>query len=233
MTKAVILAGGFGNRLSPYTDYICKEMLYLDNGFPVIYKIVTDILESGIHENEICLVTRKFKIELNLFIKDYFPGIKIIYQRSGNKEDAISLAEKFIGYDDFILTFGDTLYKDSDIYNKLRNIKPMTIVVSERKDVSNWGVMYPLDARKDQINFLIEKPLESDSNLVVTGLYNLSWTIFDDLRKYKGKDLTEILNIWNKNVYEVLFLKTDKFYDVGTDKGYKEALKNIKCGTND
>ena len=63
--KVVILAGGFGTRLSEYTDRVPKPMVEI-GGKPILWHIMSIFMQQGFHEFILAL---GYKAEV---IKDYF-----------------------------------------------------------------------------------------------------------------------------------------------------------------
>jgi mannose-1-phosphate guanylyltransferase len=120
--KAVILAGGLGTRLQPYTFFIPKPMLPLGNK-PLLEHII-EWVTSG-NNNSINNSNRNGKIDhiilcvsyLHRTIEDYFEdggrfGIKIDYARSDRPlatAGQLKTAEKFLD-ETFVCLYGDAVY---------------------------------------------------------------------------------------------------------------------------
>lgn len=110
--KAVILAGGLGTRLQPYTYFLPKPMLPLGNK-PVLQHIVEWLRDSGnIKDIVICVSYLRKTIE------DYFGdgqefGVKIQYARSETPlatAGQLKTAERFLD-GPFVLAYGDSVYE--------------------------------------------------------------------------------------------------------------------------
>jgi len=125
--KAVILAGGLGTRLQPYTKTIPKPMLPLGDK-PILEYEIEWIKKNGIKEIVICVSYLRKKIE-NYFGDGKKFGVKIEYAIS-NKPLAtagqLKTAEKFIN-ETFVCLYGDSIYNFS-----LRNM-----VTQHKKSKSN------------------------------------------------------------------------------------------------
>jgi mannose-1-phosphate guanylyltransferase len=124
--KAVILAGGLGTRLQPYTFFIPKPMLPLGNK-PLLEHIIEWITSGNGINNYNSNRNRTFtgKIDhiilcvsyLHRAIEDYFEdggrfGIKIDYARSERPlatAGQLKTAEKFLD-DTFVCLYGDAVY---------------------------------------------------------------------------------------------------------------------------
>ena len=113
--KAIILAGGLGTRLQPYTFFIPKPMLPLGNK-PLLEHIIEWLKndENNIDHIIICVSY------LHRTIEDYFEdgsrlGIKIEYARSDRHlatAGQLMTAKKFID-DTFVCVYGDSIYEFS------------------------------------------------------------------------------------------------------------------------
>ena len=107
--KVVILAGGFGTRLSEYTDTIPKPMVPI-GGKPILEHIMRLYASYGHKEFYIAL---GYKSEV---IKDYFKNYKEDWKINLIETGSDTLTggrlkrlEKYLLNEDFLLTYGDGL----------------------------------------------------------------------------------------------------------------------------
>ena len=120
--KAIILAGGLGTRLYPYTKSLPKPMLPLGKK-PILEHEIEWVKKNGINEIVICVSYLRKKIE------DYFGdgkkfGVKIEYAISSKPlatAGQLKTAEKFID-DTFVCVYGDTIL-DFNLKNMVRRHK--------------------------------------------------------------------------------------------------------------
>ena len=63
--KAVILAGGFGTRISEYTDSIPKPMIEV-GGYPILYHVMSVFASQGVTE---FIIAAGYRAEI---IKSFF-----------------------------------------------------------------------------------------------------------------------------------------------------------------
>ena len=111
--KAVILAGGLGTRLYPYTKSLPKPMLPLGKK-PILEHEIEWVKKNGINEIVICVSYLRKKIE------DYFGdgkkfGVKIEYAISNEPlatAGQLKTAEKLID-ETFVCLYGDSIYNFS------------------------------------------------------------------------------------------------------------------------
>lgn len=113
--KAIILAGGLGTRLQPYTFFIPKPMLPLGNK-PLLEHII-EWLKSDDNNIDHVIICVSY---LHRTIEDYFEdgsrlGIKIEYARSDRPlatAGQLLTAKRFID-DTFVCVYGDSIYEFS------------------------------------------------------------------------------------------------------------------------
>jgi mannose-1-phosphate guanylyltransferase len=113
--KAIILAGGLGTRLQPYTFFIPKPMLPLGNK-PLLEHII-EWLKNDDNSIDHIIICVSY---LHKTIEDYFEdgsrlGIKIEYARSDRPlatAGQLLTAKKFID-DTFVCVYGDSVYEFS------------------------------------------------------------------------------------------------------------------------
>tara|TARA_B100000886_G_scaffold127976_1_gene86308 strand:+ start:1448 stop:2128 length:681 start_codon:yes stop_codon:yes gene_type:complete len=105
--KVVILAGGFGTRLSEYTKSIPKPMVKI-NGKPILLHIMNHYLKYGFNNFYIALGYK------GNFIKEYFKKKKFNFKvnliDTGLKTmtgGRLKRLKKKLGSDTFLLTYGD------------------------------------------------------------------------------------------------------------------------------
>src|SRR6476619_7724434 len=120
--KAVILVGGLGTRLQPYTFFIPKPMLPLGNK-PLLEHLIDWLKSSSITGNgnnsEVADHIVLCVSYLHRTIEDYFEdgsrlGIKIEYARSERPlatAGQLKTAEDLISYDTFVCLYGDSIYE--------------------------------------------------------------------------------------------------------------------------
>ena len=107
--KVVLLAGGFGTRLSEYTKTIPKPMINI-LGKPILFHIMKHYAKHGFKDFYITL-GYKGKIIKKFFSKKFFDwNIKFIETGKNTMTGGrIKRLEKFIGNETFMVTYGDGL----------------------------------------------------------------------------------------------------------------------------
>jgi len=158
---ALILAGGFGKRLKPYTDKIPKPMIKV-GGKPIIEWQIEWLKRYGI--------TRFIFLTgyLSEAIEDYFGdgsnwGVKIEYSKEEEPlgtAGAVKKAERLIDEDEFFLLNGDVL----------TNLNPVLLRGELKEEVDGVLALVPLKSPYgivdlDSSNFILrfrEKPIIED-----------------------------------------------------------------------
>ena len=142
--KAVILAGGLGTRLKPYTNSLPKPMLPLGEK-PILEHLIEWVRKNGVKEIVLCVSYLRKKIE------DYFGdgekfGVKIEYAISKKPlatAGQLKTAEKFID-GTFVCIYGDSIYNFSlrnMITQHTKNKSIVTMSLYDYKFNLKYGVI--------------------------------------------------------------------------------------------
>lgn len=171
--KAVILAAGKGTRMRELTNDLPKPMLKVW-GKPILEHIITGLITAGIRDFFLVTGYRADVVE-NYFGDGSRWGTNIQFGRQIVQDGtgkAPELAKKFVGTDDFLLTYGDILVKD-ETYRQMRQRFAETpfsglLTVTRGADVAKGGVVV-FDSHFE-FKKLVEKPSPSDlENLMKSG----------------------------------------------------------------
>ena len=144
--KAVILAGGLGTRLKPYTNSLPKPMLPLGEK-PILEHLIEWVRKNGVKEIVLCVSYLRKKIE------DYFGdgekfGVKIEYAISKKPlatAGQLKTAEKFID-GTFVCIYGDSIYNFSLRNMIAQHTKNKSIVTMSLYAVSYTHLTLPTKA---------------------------------------------------------------------------------------
>lgn len=237
--KVVILAGGYGTRISEETDTRPKPMVEI-GGKPVIWHIMKIYSQHGFNEFIICLGYRGF------FIKEYFANyflhqsdLTIDLQdnskeiHSNNSENwkitlvdtglntmtggRIKRIEKYIGNKTFLLTYGDGL-SNVNITELIKNHKEnqKKCTVTGIRPQGRFGLM-KIGLNNDVINFAEKK--DEDNSLINGGYFVCEPGIFDYI---KNGDET----IWEKDPLESL--AKDGELNLNFHDGFWKPMDSLK-----
>jgi glucose-1-phosphate thymidylyltransferase len=173
LVKALVLAGGTGTRLRPFTHSTPKQLIPIANK-PVLEYVIEDIRRLDV--TDVCVVVgdRAEAIEEALGDGSRF-GVRLTYQHQARPlglADAVRVARPVLGDDDFLMYLGDIMLLDgaADIGAEFARHRPAAgVVVQKVADPRAYGVV-ELDA-DGAVCRLVEKPAEPRSNLAAVGVY--------------------------------------------------------------
>ena len=224
--SVVIMAGGKGTRLLPYTSVLPKPLLPI-NQKPTIKHIIDKFMMYSVKN---FFVTLNYKSEiLKTYLKDIGkinPVITIQEKKPLGTAGSLFLIKNKIK-NDFFLSNCDTIINENygDIY-KHHKIKKndITIVAAAKKFKIPYGVL----KTKENSFQMLEKPkLQYYGN---TGFYIISKKCLKFLKKKEYIDFNDFLlkcKKYNKKI-GIFKIKEKSWIDVGQMKEYKDNLnKNI------
>ena len=202
--KGIILAGGYGTRMSPLTKAVNKQLLPIYDK-PLIFYPLSILMLAGI--KNILIVVNKG--QLNQFKKILQNGkrigINISYIEQSKPRglpDAFILGEKFIGKDKVAMVLGDNFFYGQSLTKKLKDCVKLNsgckILVHPVVRPELYGIANIKNGKK--IVSIKEKPKNSKSNLAITGLYFFDNKVIEyskALRPSKRNEL-EIVDLLNK-----------------------------------
>jgi glucose-1-phosphate thymidylyltransferase len=203
ITKGIILAGGYGTRLSPLTKVINKQLLPLYDK-PIIFYPLSVLMLAGIRD--ILIITNpneKINFKKILGNGSNF-GIKIQYaeqKKPNGLPEAFIIGKKFIKNQNVVLILGDNFFYGQDFNKNL--IKSLelkegsTIFTYPVSNPKNYGVV---ELQNNKIKNIKEKPKKTNSNLAITGIYLFDKNVVNfskQLKPSKRKEL-EIVDLVKK-----------------------------------
>ena len=211
----VIMAGGKGTRLYPYTKILPKPLVPIGD-IPIIERIINSFCNYNVNE---FFVTVNYKKGM---IKSYFNDLSPEYSISYVEEDiplgtagSLKLINK--NFDKpVIVTNCDILINADyeDIYkHHLSSGNKLTIVSALKKIVIPYGV---LNAGKNGIiESLEEKP--GHSYFINTGMYILDADLFSQIPENTCFHMTDLADLLIKNKQQVGMypISEDDFLDMG------------------
>lgn len=229
----VIMAGGKGLRLDPFTKILPKPLI------PIGDKPVSELTMDNFYEYGCCdfYLVLGYKAEM---VKSYFDNTEIKYRIHYIKEDKPLgtagglnlLPEDFAK--NFFITNCDTIIKAdyADIYNfHMDNGNDITLVSSMQHFKVPYGVI-EIDNR-GSLKQIIEKP-EYDF-LTNTGMYVAKKGIIDFVPKGEMFHLTDLLEVLKKNGKKVGVypISQKSWLDVGRWEEYRRTLKEFGSGADE
>ncbi len=222
--KAVILAGGLGTRLQPYTFFIPKPMLPLGNK-PLLEYIIEWLKKAGgIDEIIVCVSY------LHRTIEDYFEdgarfGVEIEYARSDRPlatAGQLKTAEKLLD-DSFVCVYGDSVY-EFNLRKMLRQHKDSRALISMALLKYSTKLKYGfIDLnQQEKVTAWREKP--EISGLINIGCYVMEPEFLRTIPKSGSFGMDDAVRKALEQKKIVKGFKIDAgFIDIGDKKSYLDA----------
>ena len=219
----VLMAGGKGVRLKPFTDIFPKPLIPVNN-IPAAEQIVNSFRENGVNK---IFFSVNFKKDL---IKSYFKDkpYKINYIEEKKSLGTVgSLSNLKQVNSDFFLSNCDTIlninHKDFFDYHKRNNFF-ISIVVATKNFKLPYGSC-ELDKR-GLLKKITEKP--NTNYLVNTGLYLMNSNVIKFIKKNSFMNMDQLIKILKnkKKRIGVYPISENNWYDVGEWSEYNKLIFN-------
>ena len=241
--KGIILAGGYGTRMSPLTKAVNKQLLPIYDK-PLIYYPLSVLMLAGI-KNILIIVNKGQLPQFKKILQDGKRfGVKISYAEQMKPKglpDAFILGKNFIKKDKVALILGDNFFYGQSLTRNLKKCVKLNsgckilvhpVSKPELFGIANINV-------NNKITSIKEKPKNSKSNLAITGLYffdNNVIKISKSIKPSKRNEL-EIVDLLNryrkKNKLKVEYLgrggawlDTGSIEDFYNTSSFVSALEN-------
>lgn len=178
--KGLVLSGGKGSRLRPFTYTNAKQLVPLANK-PVIFYTIEQLVESGI--TDIGIVVGDTGEQVRAAVGDgsqFGATITYIQQEAPlGIAHGVATARDFLGESRFVLYLGDNFLMggiQSYVERFAANDCCSQILLHPVKDPEAFGIAEMTDGRVTRI---VEKPKEPKSNLAVVGIYMFDAAVHD------------------------------------------------------
>jgi glucose-1-phosphate thymidylyltransferase len=234
--KGIILAGGYGTRMSPLTKAVNKQLLPIYDK-PLIFYPLSILMLANI--KNILIIVNKGQLEQ---YKKIIPngknlGINITYKEQPTPKglpDAFLLGEDFIGKDNVALILGDNFFYGQSLSSTLLNStelrKGAKILLHRVVNPELFGVA-KID-NKNKIIEIKEKPKKYMSSYAITGLYFFDNNVIKYSKKLKPSkrgeiEITDLLNQYLKdnNISAEILGRGGAWLDTGSmDDYYKTSM---------
>ena len=222
--KAVILAGGKGTRLLPYTTIFPKPLVPLGN-MPIIEVIVRQLYYFNIHEVTISLGYHAQLIKAYFHdIESRLPGMKISYSEESNPTGTAGCLSMINHLDGPLLVMNGDVLTTLD-YTKLikyhQEMKGLLTIATHKKIVNiDLGV---INANKNGIvTDYIEKPKKEYN--VSMGIYIYEPSVLKYIEYGEHLDFPElVLLLLDRKKKVVCYPSDDHWLDIGRHQDYEIA----------
>lgn len=205
---AILLAGGDGTRLRPFTFYTSKHLLPVYNK-PMIFYPLTNLILLGV--NEVLLVINpKHRSQWDSLLQNIDLPIKVVLVEQEVPDGvpkAISLCESYLRSRSFYLALGDNILLASGKLSELKEegkkeTNAAVVIGFPVKNPESFGVA-KFDKRR-RLCGVVEKPANAPSNIAIIGLYKFDSeapNLVKKLKKSKRGEF-EIADLINQYINE-------------------------------
>lgn len=198
--KGIVLAGGKGSRLRPFTYSGAKQLVPVANT-PVLHYPVRQLVEAGVEE--IALVVGETEGQVRAAMGDGSQfGARFTYVRQeaplGIAHGAL-VCREFVGDSPFVLYLGDNVLLGGIagfVERFRRSGADGAVVLREVADPRAFGVAV---LEGERLVRVVEKPADPPSNLAVIGVYGFGPGVFEVIERQRpsGRGELEIADTIN------------------------------------
>lgn len=226
--KALVLSGGLGSRLRPFSHSIPKQLMPIANK-PVLQYVIENIRDIGI--TEIGIIVGGRAAEVSAALGDGAGlGVRITYLRQSRPlglAHCVLIAKPFLGTDDFIMYLGDNMLPDGIGEFAERSVRTRPAVhflVQKVADPRAFGVA-ELDKDGTVMN-LEEKPSWPRSHLAVMGVYFFTRAIHEAITAigFSARGELEITNAIQWLLARGVEVKASEYHGYWKDTGRPEDV---------
>jgi glucose-1-phosphate thymidylyltransferase len=179
--KGIVLAGGSGTRLRPFSYSGPKQLMPIANR-PTLGYVLDTISALGVTEVGIVVGDQAAAVAAVVGDGSDF-AVRVTYlrqDRPAGLAHAVTVSRPFLGDDDFIMVLGDNVFADglADHAAAFRRHRPAAqVVVHKVLDPRPFGVaeLHP----DGTLRRLVEKPQQPRSNLATLGAYFFTAAVHD------------------------------------------------------
>ena len=237
--KAILLAGGHGSRLYPFTKYTQKTLLPLHNR-PVIDYALGTIRRAGI--TDITIVSNQFIGQITKHVGAGLPDERIHYvleEEPTGVSDALNLARAYNEECRLLIYFSDniTTVELTEEVGTFSNAEhPPGCVLLARQEANPQAFGVAVLGPNEEVVDIVEKPENPPSNLAIGGIYMFDeqfWSLLDLGVEEKGKDfsITDVNRRYiQRGMAKLITVGEDTWVDCGTPDSLLHASNMAKDG---
>lgn len=230
VNKAIILAGGQGTQLRPYTYEIPKSMLPV-GGKPILEHLIDQLKANNITDIIIAISYLGDKIKKHFGDGSKF-GVNITYSEEENDlmtGGALSKLKDLVGQDTFLVIHGDILtdfsFSDFIQFHKAQSTVA-TVALTTNSEPTEFGQIKLHGTHLTKFYLNTDEP-GMKSHLIHTGIYAFEPSIFNEFPEGKTRfSLEDVIQQLIKQQEVSGFVFEGSWYDVGNPENYEKAIKD-------
>lgn len=191
--QGIILTGGSGTRLLPFTSIASKQLFPIGEKFVIDYPLNT-LKQLGV-KDLIVVLGGPFFQQVVQYIGDGkelgFDNVVYLYQSSPDGiSQAIALCENIIKDEQFYVILGDNIFDNNIDINNIDQYGSIINII-KHKDLNRFGVA---SIKNNKIIKIDEKPKLINNeyeNYAISGLYLFDYNFFSFYKQTKKSDRNE------------------------------------------
>jgi glucose-1-phosphate thymidylyltransferase len=171
--KGLVLSGGMGTRLRPFSHSMPKQLVPVANK-PVLVHCLENLREAGV--TEVCIIVGDRGDDIRTAVAAHHNlGLTVTYVHQAvplGLAHCVTLARDFLGEDDFVMYLGDNILVGgiTGLADTFRRHRPAAqLALTKVHNPEEYGVAeLGVDG---SVLRLVEKPAQPRSDLAVIGVY--------------------------------------------------------------
>jgi glucose-1-phosphate thymidylyltransferase len=207
--KGLILSGGKGSRLRPFTYTGAKQLVPIANK-PILFYALESLAHAGIRR--VGIVVGDTAEQVMAVVGDGADfGLEVTYIEQSAPlgiAHAIKISDQFVQEDPFVLYLGDNFLRGGIVpyVEEFRRTSPQCLVMLRPvPNPRDFGIARLVDGRMVGV---VEKPEEPPSDLAVIGIYMFDRHVFEAVNGIKPSDRGEL------EITDTIQYLIDKGHDV-------------------
>jgi glucose-1-phosphate thymidylyltransferase len=237
--KGIILAGGKGTRLSPFTEIINKHLLPVGRE-PMIWHPIKQLVEAGILEILVVASVEHMGLMIMSLGSGKRFGCELTYrvqEEAGGIAHALALGEQFARGDRIVVMLGDNIFEYSIspyVHDFLKQEIGARIILKEVGEPERFGIAVFKDK---QLISIEEKPVKPKSHYAVIGCYMYDEQVFDLIRltnpSARGEmEISAVNNLYIQQGQIQYSFVHGHWTDAGTYESLNEANTVLSANNN-
>ena len=240
--KAILVAGGHGSRLHPFTAYVQKTMLPLHDR-PVIDYALGTLRRAGI--KDITIISNQFIGQISRHVGQGLPGERIHYvieEEPMGVAHALELAKPYNEHTRLLVYFSDNittleLKETVDQFASSPTPPGCVLLAREEEHPESFGVGV-LNTEHELVD-IVEKPANPPSNLAIGGIYLYDerfWSFLEEAKEKNGSNfsISDINRMYVRNgEARLISIGAETWVDCGTPDALLHASNMAKDGKLD